>query len=269
MSAAPAPDPHVLLIGDSIATGMLWYPPAVTVVQRNLAFEWQVAVCRTLTGESCPFLGARAPTALDLIDSRPSVPPWVVLEMGYNDAPDTFASAVDQTISALLAKGAKHILWLTLRAARDPYPELNETLAEAAAAHPQVELVDWNAYSTGRTAWFQNDGVHLTSAGGVAMAHLVHGSLFEQISPLHLPTPVLPALEPHHRYRAQLRARGGTPPYRWTIVGGDPPRGLRLSTNGALTGRPATAARLDVVVRVTDVDGLEASARIHAHAVAG
>lgn len=262
-TAQPA-DPRVLLIGDSISTGMLWYPQAVSIVQKNLAFTWQVAVCRTLTGESCPFLGARSETALELIASLPSVPPWVVVEMGYNDPLDTFSSAVDQTISALLAKGAKHVLWLTLRAAREPYPELDQILTAAAATHPQLELVDWNDYAASQPGWFQNDGVHLTYLGGIAMAHLVHGSLYELIAPLRVHLSILPSLYPRHRYRAKLRATGGTPPYSWAVGSGEPPRGLRLLANGVVTGTPVGTGPLDFVARVTDADGVHVSARVRA-----
>ena len=40
------------------------------------------------------------------------------------------------------------------------------------------------------------------------------------------------------RYTAQLAAAGGTPPYRWVIVGGALPSGLTLSSSGLLDGTP-------------------------------
>jgi Putative Ig domain len=261
---ARAAQPRVLLIGDSVSTAMLWHSPAVAALQKNLAVDWQVAVCRTLTGESCPFEGARPETALDLIDAMPSVPPIVVVEMGYNDPQDTFADAVDETVSALVAKGAKQVLWLTLAATRPPYPQLDTLLTSAAARDPHLELVDWDADSFGHAAWFQNDFVHLTIAGGVAMAHLVHASIVALSAPLAVRVKTLPALRPGRAYRTQLRVTGGTAPYRWSVGGGSPPRGIHLRANGILYGKPVGTAPMDFVARVVDADGVKAWTTVYA-----
>lgn len=256
--------PGFLLIGDSVSTGMLWHRQAVAVLQKNLAVDWQVAVCRTLTGVSCPFDGERAETALELIVAMPSVPPIVVVEMGYNDPAGTFATAVDQTVSKLVAKGAKHVLWLTLRASRAPYPQLDTVLTRAVARYPQLELVDWNTYSASQIPWFQNDFVHLTAAGGVAMAHLVHASVVALIAPLHVQPTALPALRPGRMYRTHLRAIGGTGPYRWSVGSGRPPRGIHLLADGVLYGRPVGSAAMDFLARITDADGVKAWTTVYA-----
>jgi len=263
-SSSPAPEPHVLLIGDSISTAMFWHRPAVAAVQKNLAVDWQVAVCRTLTGQSCPFDGGRPENALDLIDAMPSVPPIVVVEMGYNDAEDTFAAAVDETVSTLVAKGAQHVLWLTLAATRAPYPELDSVLKQAATRYPQLQLVDWDAYSFGHAAWFQSDLVHLTIAGGLAMAHLVHASVVALSSPLRVRLALLPDLRVGRPYRTQLRVEGGTAPYRWEIGGGHPPPGIHLRASGVLYGRPMTDAAMDFLGRVVDADGVRAWTTVYA-----
>ena len=44
---------QVMVLGDSVATGMSWHEDAIAVMQRNLDVDWQVAVCRRLTGVSC------------------------------------------------------------------------------------------------------------------------------------------------------------------------------------------------------------------------
>ena len=79
--------PHVLVIGDSVGTGITWHTDAVAVAERGLHIDWQVAVCRRLIGVSCvdAITGEQPPTAVDLIDSMTSVPQTVVVEMGYND----------------------------------------------------------------------------------------------------------------------------------------------------------------------------------------
>jgi hypothetical protein len=241
--------PQVLIVGDSVATGMLWHPKAIAVVQRGLDVDWQVAVCRTLTDPGCPFEGERPPSLVDLVQTLGTVPPLVVVEAGYNDPLPTFDQALDESMSALVAAGAKHVLWLTLYQVREPYPELNALLEKATARWPQLELVDWNDLAAGHDAdWFQNDFVHLKEPGGIAMAHLVHGAVMEQIDPLRVTTAPL-----------RLRAAGGTPPYRWRIGSGRPPRGFHLLTNGRVTARVGRVRHTSFTVSVTDADGVTAT----------
>jgi hypothetical protein len=248
---------RVLIIGDSVATGMSWHDDAIAVMQRDLAVTWDVAVCRRLTGASCQdsATGEQPPTAIEDIDAMTSVPPIVVLVMGYNDYEDTFAASVDQTVEALLARGAQHILWLTLRASRDPYPALNAILESEAAKYPQLRLVDWNTLSASSPGWFQDDDVHLVDAGGVAMAHLVHGAVMQLVDPLRRVFSRLPELRVGRRYSFTLRAAGGTSPYRWRVASGAPPRGIHVLANGRIFGTPRTHAALRFAVRVTDADG--------------
>lgn len=269
-AAADVPEtPHVLVIGDSVGTGITWHTDAVTVAEQGLHIDWEVAVCRRLIGVSCvdAITGEQPPTALDLIDSMTSVPQTVVVEMGYNDYEDTFAEAVDETMQALVARGATHVLWLTLHTFLEPYPALNLLLDDAAGRWPQLELVNWDAWALGHAAdWFQDDGTHLLDKGGVAMAHLIHGSVIHLFSPLRELSATLPPLHRGRPYAALLRAAGGTPPYRFGIVAGAPPRGIHLLADGRIYGEPRSGAALRFAVRLTDADGMSVVTRLHASA---
>ncbi len=55
-------------------------------------------------------------------------------------------------------------------------------------------------------------------------------------------------------YYVQLRAEGGSAPYRWSLVGNAPP-GLTLSPKGELTGVPSRRASYRLEVRVDDSAG--------------
>src|SRR5689334_5014145 len=78
-SGAAQPVPDVTIIGDSVMTGVFWHPEAVTIMQYGLAVHWDVAICRTLTGESCPFDGSRPPTLLDVVQTDgSSISPTVI-----------------------------------------------------------------------------------------------------------------------------------------------------------------------------------------------
>ena len=253
-TAGGASDPRVLVIGDSIATAIYWYAPPTEIVQRNLDVQWQVAICRRLVGTSCYEDGAAPPTLLDIVDGMAAVPPTVVVEVGYNDLEGTFPAAVDQVMSTLRAKGAQHVVWLTLREARDPYPVLNQDLRAAAKRWPQLDLVDWNALSAGHDDWFQSDGVHLTYQGGIGLAHVSHGSLTALLDPLHV-VPSGLALRPGRPVHTALRAVGGSAPYRWRVASGRPPKGVHLLQSGRVLGHTTREGLGAFRVQVTDADG--------------
>ena len=210
-SAAADPSRSILVIGDSIATGVRWHPSAVDVLTNGLEVDWEIAVCRTVSGVSCPYEGARPLTVVELVQSLGQVPPIVVVEAGYNDPPSTFAASIDEAMTELVAEGAQHVLWLTLRAARGPFPTLNALLREATIRWPQLELVDWDRASVGHDSWFQNDFEHLLEPGGIAMAHLIHGAVIRHIDPLRIMTQRID-LRGGQNYSIRLRAAGGTPP---------------------------------------------------------
>lgn len=53
-------------------------------------------------------------------------------------------------------------------------------------------------------------------------------------------------------YKATLTVSGGSPPYRWGLVGGVIPTGLNLSSNGTLEGIPTTSNSFTFAVQVFD-----------------
>jgi lysophospholipase L1-like esterase len=260
-SAVAATPPTVLVIGDSVATGMYWHDDAIAVMQEGLGVYWDVAICRTIDGTSCPFDGERAPTLIQVVSARGTVPPTVVVEVGYNDPAGTFATEVDHAMSALTAAGATHVLWLTMRESKAPYPTLNALLGKAEARWPQLELVDWNADSESHPSWFQTDDIHLTPEGGVAMAHLAHAAVMKVVDPLRVRSTPL-RLQAGRPYALKLRAQGGTPSYRWRVASGRPPRGFHLLADGTLTTTAASVERATLTLAVTDADGTTASLQV-------
>jgi hypothetical protein len=260
-SAGAATPPSVLVIGDSVATAMYWYDDSIAVMQERLGVSWDVAICRTIDGMSCPFDGQRAPTLLQVVTARGTVPAIVVVEVGYNDAAGTFATELDRAMSALTAAGATHVLWLTMRESRPPYPTLNALLKQAVARWPQLALVDWNGTSESHPPWFQTDDVHLTPEGGLAMAHLTHAAVMQVVDPLRVRSTPL-RLQAGRPYSVKLRAQGGTPPYRWRVASGRPPRGFHLLANGTLLLTGVLHAQATLMIAVNDADGTTANLRV-------
>jgi hypothetical protein len=255
---ATSPPPKVTVIGDSVLTSVLWYQAPRVVLQQDLDVRLEVAVCRRLTGTSCTFEDATPPTLLELVQAKgASLGPTVLVALGYNDFEQTFASSVEVCIQALLRAGVRNILWATLREVRHPYVRMNDTLATVARRHPEVTVVDWNMYARSHPEWFQSDGLHLLPAGGVELAQFLHEAILRAVHPppLQLTTRALPVAQIGRPYSTRLAARGGRPPYRWSLVAGSLPRGLRLAPDGRIYGQVERPARVVVELRVVDVDG--------------
>jgi hypothetical protein len=78
------------------------------------------------------------------------------------------------------------------------------------------------------------------------------------VSILSLPTPAVTTPSPllagsvGNPYLQTLSAAGGTAPYSWSLVAGNLPAGLALSSAGVIAGTPTTAGNFSFTVRVAD-----------------
>jgi Putative Ig domain len=256
--------PELTVIGDSVLTAVIWNQAPLSILESGFDVNLQIGVCRTLAGRSCPFNGDRVPTVLDLVNTLGAeLGPNVVVEVGYNDPPDTFAQNVERAITALLAAGVQRIFWINLHEHvwHPQYVAMNHILDEEARRHPELTLLDWRTYTRNSWAWFQSDGIHLTYAGAVAMATFLHGSVVEALSPLAIAEAEAPAATVGRPYDLTFTASGGIPSYRWS-ESGLRLRGLRLLASGRLYGTPTRAGRLSLQIRVTDSFGYTASHRL-------
>ena len=266
-ATAATPKPRVTFIGDSIAASVQYEADALRILTSGIDLDPQLAVCRRLVQESCPYKGTRPLTLVDLLPTI-SLAPAVIVSVGYNDPESTFGDSVGTALDALEQAGAERVLWLTLREERQSYANMNDVLRAAVATHPEVTIVDWNMYSRSHPDWFQDDGLHLDYAGAVGMAILIHKKLVE-VGVVRTPAPAglaiattkLPAAQVGRPYRAQLRATGGTKPVRWTRLTGSLPAGLRLLVDGRVTGTPRTSGTKTAIVRATDAAGRRVSRR--------
>jgi hypothetical protein len=269
-AAGPAltPTPRVTFIGDSVATGILYSADARRILERGVEMDYQLAVCRRLVGDSCPYNGAKPPTLVDLVPTI-ALGPTVVVAVGYNDFLDTFPQSVESALAALEKAGAAHVLWLTLRAERQSYLDMNDDVRAAAARHPELVVVDWNLYSRSHPDWFQDDGLHLGYGGAVGMATLVHKALAAVgsvratlVSRLAITTSKLPTARVGRPYVARLRSSGGAVPVTWSRKGGVLPPGVRLLPGGRLSGTPHAAGRFTPTLLARDRNGGSALRRI-------
>jgi hypothetical protein len=257
---------HVTLIGDSVADAIPGDYSASLIVKQGIDLDLEVAPCRRVEGDGCPIDGVRPPSAVQLIQSLGSkIGPTVVVAVGYNDFEDQYAGNIEDAIDAMTAAGVKRSFWLTLRAARHPYLSMNDDIAQAAAKHPQVTVVDWNVYSRSHPDWFQTDGLHLLGPGAEGMATLIHKTLLGAgvaAKPARITTTALPVAHRGKAYKAMLAAIEGVTPYRWSLLE-RAPLGIHLEPNGAVVGTPrAKAGRYTFNVRVRDSIGSLATRRL-------
>ncbi len=262
VAAAPGTAQRVTVFGDSAATAVAYDPEAKRILGRGIDLRLEVAACRRLGDLSCPYDGERPPNVIERATTLGSELGRVVVVMvGYNDYESRYALNIEKALAAFRAAGVERVLWATLRAERQGYLTMNAAILEAAARSPAMTVLDWNELSRGRPDWIQGDGIHLTALGAQAMARMVSDALTglgiapRVVSRISVATPALPRARVNRPFAARLRATGGSVPYRWSLVGGSLPRGVRLSTGGRVSGIPTRAGMFRLVVRVVDRAG--------------
>jgi hypothetical protein len=78
--------------------------------------------------------------------------------------------------------------------------------------------------------------------------------------PVQITTGSLPAGQVQTAYSTTLQASGGTAPYTWSLLSGQLPNGLTLSSSsGTISGTPAVAALFNFTIQVRDTAGALAS----------
>ncbi len=170
--------PQVTLIGDSVADAIAQTSTALAEVRREVSLNVQVAPCRRLAGDSCPYNGVRPPNVIQLVQSLgASIGPNVVVAVGYNDHEDTYPQDLQNALAALESAGVKHIFWLTLRAARHPYLTMNGCARGGGREPPRAHDRRLERLLRSHPDWFQSDGIHLNGSGAQAMATLIHKAL--------------------------------------------------------------------------------------------
>lgn len=260
-AAEPAGAPRVTLIGDSGLGALIWEKDQRERIARGLDLRLEVRACRKLTTIGCYQDGGQPPSALETIkDLGTKLGLLVVLQVGYNDQPQTYGEGLDSVMRAALAAGVEKVVWVTLRASRPNYVEINDAIAAGARRWPQLVVADWDLVSREKD-WFW-DGVHLTSAGASGFAGFIRPKLIAACgtqcdangSMLAIRTGTLAPARVGRPYRARIVIRGGTLPYRLAVTG--LPRPLRVVNDGTVTGRPRAPGRFRLHVSVVDRAGI-------------
>lgn len=87
----------------------------------------------------------------------------------------------------------------------------------------------------------------------VAIAVSLCGLVVAQVPPLTFEGEAMPAqLDAGVEFHILFHARGGVPPYIWSVADGDLPDGLTLTPDGFLSGRPTRPGTFIFTLRVED-----------------
>jgi hypothetical protein len=260
-SAAVTAAPRVTLVADSVGGVLFWQRDARDDLGRGIDLRIEIRTCRRLVTDGCLYSGERPPSALAAIRGLgPALGRVVVLDVGYNDAPDGFDAGIDRVMNALVAAGVDRVVWLTLRERRASWAEINERIREARKRWPQLQVGDWELESRDHDAWF-TDGIHMNWDGGAAFSRFLRplvvaacgAECSERGSMLTVGGPLLPA-RAGKRYLERFRAHGGTPPYRLSVKGLPAP--LRMRLDGTILGKPKTPGAYTLDVEVVDAAGI-------------
>ena len=182
----------VVHIGDSTSDGLI-SPDYLPDPRQRIAAQYaQVGATRLITEIS----GGRS--IVETIDGQPNAYTvaqqlvadgyrgcWV-LALGTNDTADVYVgSAVSQAarIKRMMSViGNQPVMWVNVRSllTSGPYAESqmqlwNSALLQACGRYPDMRVYNWAADA--QSSWFIADGIHYTSAGYAARAHLIAQAL--------------------------------------------------------------------------------------------
>jgi SpoIID/LytB domain protein len=176
-----APVGLMLFVGDSVGESIDREFAAV-VSSAYPVINFQALTNRCMVGPSCVASALGLPDALSVINSLTpeQFPRIALIQLGYNDDPNTFQSDVDQVVNALNARGVQRIIFVNLSTRRESrnYSLSNAVLASAAQTYPNVSVLEWNAASSAATQWrWFSDDVHLRPTGQAEFALFLRAQL--------------------------------------------------------------------------------------------
>ena len=182
----------IVHIGDSTSDGLI-SPDYLPDPRQRIAAQYaQVGATRLITEIS----GGRS--IVETIDGQPNAHTvaqqlvsdgyrgcWV-LALGTNDTADVYvgskvsqATRIQRMMSSI---GNQPVMWVNVKSllTSGPYAESqmqlwNSALIQACARYPDMRVYDWAADA--QSSWFIADGIHYTSAGYAARAHLIAQAL--------------------------------------------------------------------------------------------
>jgi len=180
---------HVFMVSDSVGIG------AFGAMSRAFPSDWQV----TTTGKPAQFVEQLVDRFVNPAPAS-SFGDYAIVAGGYNYPywdNDRFSRSIDQMVEALLAKGVKHIFWVTLREVKPEfysgynrlagnykqlyslYPIANATIRGAMNRHRELSIVDWAAATDQFGLTY--DAIHLNPEGAALYAGMASSTILNSL----------------------------------------------------------------------------------------
>ena len=177
----------VTLLGDSTLAPLRWFVGADRSI-RGFPYTMDAESCRKLSNKGCEGREGRVPPSVVETIKNLELTDTLVIMAGYHSYPDTIAKEFGAAIEAARARGFSTIVWLTLResaafpgvaGAPSVYTLFNESIGHKLASKEfdDVVVFDWNTYASARPEWFTKDGIHVKTAGALALGDFISYSL--------------------------------------------------------------------------------------------
>jgi hypothetical protein len=168
--------------------------PQLFVVADSVGLSAKDAIPRAFGGWNVAVVGRPAVftdvAVTDYVAPAGALPEVAVVATGYNYPfwdPDRFDRSVDAMVDALVARGVRHVVWVTLREVKPQYisasawaqvqpyywyfPTVNQHLRAALPRHPELVLADWAAIAD--EPGLSYDAIHLNTTGAARYARLL------------------------------------------------------------------------------------------------
>ena len=218
--ANPAAGPvgSILYVGDSVGESVA-NEFATLVSPAYPDIQFQSCAGRGMAGADCLFPVVAPQLDLDgvgIVNTLPA-PAVAIIELGYNDDPNTFNAELQQMLSALASKAVQRVIFVNMstRATTRNYAAANAALTAAAAANPAISIFDWNTASSApaQWRWFDNSSlccwVHLSNSGQIEFALFLRAQLdalrAQGLLPLTAPTaPVIHGLPLKQKHQGAM-----------------------------------------------------------------
>jgi hypothetical protein len=145
---------HALVVGDSLAEGT--EAPLARLLPR-----WRI--------ETSAYTGRHTDDGVSEILGTSKLPPVLVVSLGTNDDPSAVSSFGSSVEAVMRAAGpSRCVIWANI--VRPPYNGVsyagyNRMLARAAAANPNLTILDWAGIVRSDPGLLASDGVHATPSG--------------------------------------------------------------------------------------------------------
>jgi hypothetical protein len=168
-----SPPPRVTLLADSVGGVLYWEASSRAELGKRLDLRVEQQTCRRLVVPGCSAYGIDGPeSALAAVQRLgPELGRIVVVNVGYNDPSDGYAQGLDQVMTALVAAGVEHVIWVTFVEHEGVWAQSNEQIRAAPARWPQLTVADWAPVTVGQD-WFVDDA-HLNWLGAHAYAQFL------------------------------------------------------------------------------------------------